>query len=302
MPMYWADYQKKTNHLSTIEHGAYMLLIAHYWVNGALPDDDKKLSRIARLTLDEWMEIRSTISEFFYDGWKHHRLEEEFAIADSASEIARDKARKSHEARRQNKLLQQSYSNSTVIAAANVGQLLDTCPSPSPTPNTNSNELVLSEPSSDQKRKKRNSYSEDFETFWKAYPTDDNMSKAEAWQAWKTISSEEREMAIRSIPAFRAYCVKNPDYRPIHANRYILKKRFEGHAQSTERLASVALVSVSQDSPAGKAWEAFVRQSRGKGVPWTNGSWRFPSEWPPPLPEVAQQTSEATQRILETAE
>lgn len=279
MPMYWADYQKKTGHLSTVEHGAYMLLISHYWVNGSLPDDDKKLSRITRLSMDEWMEIRSTIAEFFYDGWRHHRVEEEFCIADAASSAARVKARKSHEARRQNKLLQQLPSNSPAIAAANVVQLLDTCPSPSPSPV--SIETELSETSSDKKPKKRISYSEAFESFWKAYPTDSNMSKAEAWQAWRSITAEEQEMAIHSIPSFRAYCAKNTDYRPIHANRYILKKRFEGHAQSADRISATSLVSVGQDSQAGRAWEEYSRTTKGKGVPWTNGVWRFPSEYPP---------------------
>lgn len=65
MPLYVADYLADTGHLSTLEHGAYMLLIMHYWQTGGLPDDDRKLARIARLQLDQWQEIRDTIRFLF---------------------------------------------------------------------------------------------------------------------------------------------------------------------------------------------------------------------------------------------
>lgn len=77
MPLYVADYLADTGHLSTVEHGAYFLLIMHYWQHQGLPDDDKKLSRIARLSLDEWAEARDTIAEFFEDGWRHKRIDAE---------------------------------------------------------------------------------------------------------------------------------------------------------------------------------------------------------------------------------
>jgi uncharacterized protein YdaU (DUF1376 family) len=84
MPMYWADFKSDTEHLGALETGAYMMLIGHYWMTGSLPDDDKRLARIARMTPDEWAEARDIIAEFFYDGWKHKRIDQELAEAQAA--------------------------------------------------------------------------------------------------------------------------------------------------------------------------------------------------------------------------
>lgn len=87
MPFYIADYLADTGHLSTIEHGAYLLLIFHYWQNGGVPDDDTRLARIARVTPKEWREMKTTIGSFFSSGWKHSRIERE--IADSIAKYER---------------------------------------------------------------------------------------------------------------------------------------------------------------------------------------------------------------------
>ena len=66
MPLYIADYMADTAHLSTVEHGAYLLLIMTYWQRGeALPDDDKKLARIAGLQGRNWRRVRAEIEPFF---------------------------------------------------------------------------------------------------------------------------------------------------------------------------------------------------------------------------------------------
>jgi uncharacterized protein YdaU (DUF1376 family) len=82
MPFYVADYLADTSHLSTVEHGAYLLLIMHYWQSGGLPSDDKKLSRIARLLPREWADIRDTIADLFDSEWRHGRIEDEMAKAE----------------------------------------------------------------------------------------------------------------------------------------------------------------------------------------------------------------------------
>src|SRR3546814_8122762 len=83
MPLYVADYLADTGHLSTVEHGAYLLLIMHYWQSGGLPDDDKKLARITRLSPREWAGVRETVAEFFAADWRHGRIDMEMARARS---------------------------------------------------------------------------------------------------------------------------------------------------------------------------------------------------------------------------
>jgi uncharacterized protein YdaU (DUF1376 family) len=77
MPFYVADYLGDTEHLSTLQHGAYCLLLFSYWRRGQLPDDDQSLANITRLSLDEWLTHRATLQAFFFDGWKHKRVEAE---------------------------------------------------------------------------------------------------------------------------------------------------------------------------------------------------------------------------------
>lgn len=94
MPLYVADYLADTLRLTTLEHGAYLLLIMDYWRNGCLPDDDRKLARIAGLTADEWTDIRENLADLFLPGWKHKRVDAELQKAGRRSDTAKAKAEK----------------------------------------------------------------------------------------------------------------------------------------------------------------------------------------------------------------
>ena len=103
MPMYWGDYLRDTGHLNAQEHGAYLMLIAHYWSNGRpLPDDDATLAKIARVTLTVWKKIRPTIANFFeveMGMWMHKRIERELIEAGDRKDEAVKKARAAAAAR-----------------------------------------------------------------------------------------------------------------------------------------------------------------------------------------------------------
>lgn len=66
MPLYLGEYFADTVHLSTLEHGAYFLLLTAMWrAGGRLPADDGRLARLTLCTADEWTEMRPTIMAFF---------------------------------------------------------------------------------------------------------------------------------------------------------------------------------------------------------------------------------------------
>lgn len=99
MPIDIGAYLGDTMHLRAAEHGAYFLLLMHYWRNGPLPDDDSKLSGIARMTREEWGEIAPTIREFFTleDGRLHQkRADDERAKAMQISSKRADAAHARH--------------------------------------------------------------------------------------------------------------------------------------------------------------------------------------------------------------
>lgn len=100
MPLHIGAYLGDTMHLRTAEHGAYILLLMHYWRSGPLPDDDRKLSGIARMTATEWEDVSDTIREFFVaeDGRLHQkRADAERARAQQISSKRADAARAMHE-------------------------------------------------------------------------------------------------------------------------------------------------------------------------------------------------------------
>ena len=66
MPFHIDSFYAKTRHLSRLERHAYLDLLLNYWrTQEPLPDDDKKLARLADMTDEEWSESREIIREFF---------------------------------------------------------------------------------------------------------------------------------------------------------------------------------------------------------------------------------------------
>lgn len=66
MPFYIGDYIRDTLHLTTEQHGAYLLLIfAMFTGGGFLPNDERKLARIARLSNSKWATNRDDLMSFF---------------------------------------------------------------------------------------------------------------------------------------------------------------------------------------------------------------------------------------------
>lgn len=89
MQLYIADYLADTMHLSTEEHGAYLLLMFNYWQTGR-PIPKNRLSKIARLSNDRWSAVEPSLKEFFSDTgieWVQERIERDLeAVKNSISQ------------------------------------------------------------------------------------------------------------------------------------------------------------------------------------------------------------------------
>jgi uncharacterized protein YdaU (DUF1376 family) len=91
---FWTDaYLGDTTHLTTIEHGAYMLLLWAMWRTGEarLPADDVLLARYAKLGPRQWQRMKPIIMEFFdLDGAyiSQARLVDEWSRCRTVSEKA----------------------------------------------------------------------------------------------------------------------------------------------------------------------------------------------------------------------
>jgi uncharacterized protein YdaU (DUF1376 family) len=77
MPLYVGDYLADTRHLSAAQHGAYLLLLMHYWAKGGLPADERQLAKIAAMSLKQWQRNRASVAPFFGEGWRSARLDQE---------------------------------------------------------------------------------------------------------------------------------------------------------------------------------------------------------------------------------
>jgi uncharacterized protein YdaU (DUF1376 family) len=114
MPFHVGDYMTDAGHLTTLETGAYFLLICAYWQRGGpLPTDDRILQRIAKVTPDEWAAMRDLILPYFYaegERLHHKRIDDELARAMQRTSAARANAERSHSSRKANAQQRQSHS------------------------------------------------------------------------------------------------------------------------------------------------------------------------------------------------
>lgn len=112
MQLYVADYLADTQHLTTEEHGAYLLLLFSYWQTGKALRHDR-LAPVARLSNERWADVKESLREFFFeDGnqWIHFRVEADLEAVNSKSikasgagkASARARAASKHEASQPN--------------------------------------------------------------------------------------------------------------------------------------------------------------------------------------------------------
>jgi uncharacterized protein YdaU (DUF1376 family) len=85
MPLYITDYLGDTMHLTTEQHGAYLLLLMACWkADGRVPGDPLALASIVRMSPQQWAKTQPVLERFFLASegyWTHKRVLEELAKA-----------------------------------------------------------------------------------------------------------------------------------------------------------------------------------------------------------------------------
>lgn len=120
----------------------------------------------------------------------------------------------------------------------------------------------------------RDAYSEDFEKFWKGYPTTPVMSKKQAWAEWRKLEPDDRSAALAAVAPFKEWLAKQKDHPVVHACRFLSQRRFDGF-KPTLSVAST-MVFLKPGTDAWDAWQAVKATPTNK-----DGGWYFESEYPP---------------------
>lgn len=67
LPLFPDAYHRDTTHLTTEEHGAYLLLLMAAWGSDdcSLPNDERRLAALTKLPVARWRKIAPTVLEFW---------------------------------------------------------------------------------------------------------------------------------------------------------------------------------------------------------------------------------------------
>lgn len=259
MNLFVADYLGDTQHLTTEQHGAYLLLLMTMWRNGGrLPNDPVKLARIARVSPRRW-HLFSDVMAFFTpldDGTvTQKRLEREHQKALSISE----KRSASADAGNRAKALKNnepSLANASVLRGDTRAGLPEPYPEkeevaspsiPLPEPDNQtspsapqpgggaSNVLRLIQPPEPELPVPipKGRYPEQFEELWREYlpVAAPNATKADAYAAWKRLSSADRDACWQGTISYVMWVFgerkRRPDCPVKHLATFINRRGWE---------------------------------------------------------------------------
>lgn len=245
-----SDWLNGTRGLSLAQIGLYITMVGEMYDHGGpLKMKRETLARRCGVTLRQVNDALDVLIEEGKvietpDGFWNERVAREIVARDEKIQKAKNAAAVREERKIQSKQSEDlSDDDREIIGGSSILdsryknlEKEESCPKPAaPAPD-------LFVPEADPKPKKRTGYPPDFEAFWKSYPTDPNMSKAEAGKAWAKLDTEDRKRAAAAVPAFRKWVAKQgTDYRTLHAVRFITQKRFEGFAVTADGTAEIKI-------------------------------------------------------------
>ncbi len=263
MPFYVADYLADTGHLSTCEHGAYMLLIMHYWQKGGLPNDEVKLARICRMDPPSFAQAMLTLREFFDIEWHHARIDLELSKAS-------EKHARRAEAGRRGGLVKPGSSNAQAMLKPGSSD-------------GGSNALASSsQPQSERKkdaREARDSLDLEFEEWWKA--NENRVGKPAALVAYRKARSKAKAEAL--LDGVKRYIrSKPPDVPWCHPANWLDKERWlDCPAGSNDGPKRPPYVFIEEGTPEHSAWAQIGMVGRYKNPKNTSQvGMHVPSRWP----------------------
>lgn len=239
MPLWVSDFVGDTLDLDAKEIGAYMLLLMAMWTrDGTLPNDQKKLQRVARVGRD-WPKIWSALERYFEASEgviTNKRLSQEL------HKVATKRRANAQSGARGGKAKALKYKQETLANAT------DSPKQPEPEPDIKDVDKSTSCP---------------FPEFWKQWPN--KVSKQAAERAWKKLSADDRRAATESaVSWFSQWQRLNPSLSPIHPATYLNNKRWQDQPQlsainggqdatsKTDRLRSI--VTTAATGTSGKDW------------------------------------------------
>lgn len=133
MPLWIGAYLADTMRLTTIQHGAYLLMLMAYWRDREpLIDDDEELRAITKTDKADWKKIRPVLAKFFKienGKWWHKRVEQELVSAAEKQSKAKSKAQAAAQAR-----WRDAPSSATSNAPSIPQAVHEECPTHTPTP------------------------------------------------------------------------------------------------------------------------------------------------------------------------
>lgn len=261
LPLWTDAYLADTRHLSAEQHGVYLLLLMEAWRRPAcsLPDDDEMLARLACMSTERWAFNRDIVMAFWkFDGrkkeWTQSRLTDERSYVVQKSRSQRDKAA--------SRWKRDKKGDAAAMPEGMPERMPEACPDDAPTPTPtvreDTNVSSLSEPAvSDLVRtkagkRKAGTYSPEYETLWKAYPSTVGQSKLDGFKAWQKLTADQQAQAMASLPAYAALLKANPTRVVKHVQGYLNGRMFE----------SFAATAATEDEPTWRRRLIYARDQR----------------------------------------
>lgn len=190
----WTDaYLADTTELSTLEHGAYLLLLVAMWrAGGYLPDDNVKLARYTRLSARQWASVRVPLSEYLTvengqitQGRLLDELEKARVRSKKAADSARAKYRKTNKTTSANAVPEQCSDDASISTTITIKE------TPTVPRGTRGAKKV------DEKL-----YQEFDQMVWKEFPRHPNSRKDPAFKKYQDLSPELRSKCIGGVAKY----------------------------------------------------------------------------------------------------